>query len=234
MRTSLTVVGLAACLAITGCESPIPLPAPGAPGVAGTPAVDEGVLAVNLEPSDGLYTEGFDVTMRYYDAGGVEVGDVEWHETIPPNSGADEYYRHVHRQEVPAGAVTLRSWMRISPGGPIPPPTGAGCTTRVPVAENDQARVTLMFSNDPVTGDCAAIASATQQADDLLSMPRGLPAPGYVGLTLDQARAAALIRGWTVRVVAKDGDPYVVIEDYDPLRVDVVTEDGIVMAAARG
>jgi hypothetical protein len=235
MRTSLTVVGVVAGLALaTGCESPIPLPLPPRPPVVAGAGADEGTLAVNLEPTDGVFIEGFDVTLRYYDVGGVEVESVEWHETVPPNANAEQWYRHVHRQEVPAGAVTLKSWMRISPGGPIPPPSGPGCTTPVLVGADDQVRVTLLFTNDPQSGDCAALTSATREADDLLAMPRGLPAPGFVGLTQGQAQAAAAVRGWTTRVVARDGEAFFVTEDYIVQRVNLVMEQGIVVAAARG
>lgn len=233
MRTSLTVLGVAAGLVlITGCEPPVPPPQLPPPVVAG--ADEDGTLAVNLEPVDGVFTEGFDVTLRYFDAGGTKVGDVEWHTTVPANSGVDAYYKHVHLQQVPAGAVTLKSWMRISPGGPIPPASGPGCTTPLQVGEEDQARVTLLFANDPQSGDCAALTSATREADDLLSMPRGYPAPGFVGLTQPQASASAAARGWTIRIVARDGEPYFVTEDFNTLRVDLVMEQGIVVAAARG
>lgn len=224
MRTSLTVAGLAAALVLIGCE---PLVVTGA-------ATDEGVLAVDLEPVDGMPIEGFALSLRYLDAEGDEVGQVEWSETIPPDSTIEWYYRHVHEQRVPAGAVTLRSWMRVSAGGPLPPASGPGCTTPVTVGRDDRARVTVLFGPDPRSGECAAVAAATRRADELLAMPRGLPAPGFVGLDEHQATAAAAARGWTTRVVARDGDAHVITKDHIPTRVNLVIDQTKVTAAARG
>jgi hypothetical protein len=64
-------------------------------------------------------------------------------------------------------------------------------------------------------------------------MPRGLPAPGIVGLTPDEAEAAAADQGWTIRVVAQDGERFIVTEDYNTNRVNLVVQDGKVTAAAR-
>ena len=140
----------------------------------------------------------------------------------------------MHSEPVPAGPVRLVSFMRISPGGAIPPPEGPGCETTVDVADGDTARVTLLFQGDPNAPDgCAAVAAATAEADELLGMPRGLPAPGFVGLTVAEAEALATERGWTVRVVAEDGERFIVTEDYNTERVNLVVQAGTVTAAAR-
>lgn len=228
------MAGLAAGLVLTGCE-PAPTPLlPSSPPVVADEGAEEGVLAVDVERVEGVFIEGFALSLRYVDAEGNEVGRVEWSETIPPDSSIGWYYRHVHEQRVPAGAVTLRSWMRVSPGGPLPPASGPGCTTPVNVGSDDRARVTVLFAPDPETGDCAAVAAATRQADQLLAMPRGLPAPGFVGLDEAQATATAADRGWTTRVVARDGEPHPVTQDHTPTRVKLVIAQGIVVAAARG
>jgi hypothetical protein len=64
-------------------------------------------------------------------------------------------------------------------------------------------------------------------------MPGGLPAPGFVGLTEDEAIEAAASRGWTIRVLARDGESGIRTDDYQPERVNLVIEDGRVTAAAR-
>jgi hypothetical protein len=233
MRTSLTVAGLTVGLVLVGCD-PVPSPLPSSPPVVADEGADEGVLAVDLEPVDGVLIEGFALTLHYIDAEGNQVGEAEWSETVPPGSTIDDHYRHVHDQEVPAGAVTLRSWMRLSPGGPLPPASGPGCATPVNVGADDRARVTVLFGPDPHSGDCAAVAAATRQADQLLGMPRGLPAPGFVGLDEAEATTTASDRDWTTRVVARNGKPHPVTQDYVPTRVNLVIDQDVVLAAARG
>jgi hypothetical protein len=77
------------------------------------------------------------------------------------------------------------------------------------------------------------VAAASSDADRLLGMPGGLPAPGFVGLTEDEAIEAAASRGWTIRVLARDGEGGIRTDDYQPERVNLVIEDGRVTAAAR-
>jgi hypothetical protein len=208
-------------------------PAGGTGGTGGTGG--QGTLAVDLEPLDGVMVEGFDVTLRFYSPDDELVAEREWSKVAPSGGDVDAYSTYVHREPVPAGPVRLVSYMRISPGGAIPPPQEPGCETTVDVADGDTTRVTLLFDADPdVPGGCASIAAASAEADELLGMPRGLPAPGFVGLTTDEAEAEAASRGWTVRVVAQDGERFMVTEDYNTDRVDLVVEAGKVTAAARG
>jgi hypothetical protein len=54
-----------------------------------------------------------------------------------------------------------------------------------------------------------------------------------VGLTEDEAMDEAVARGWTVRVLARDGEGDARTDDYQPERVNLVLEDGRVTAAAR-
>jgi hypothetical protein len=205
-------------------------------GGGAAPSSGEGTLVVDLEPTEGVFVEGFDVTLQVYDADDEVIAEREWSE-IAAGAASDDpqgYYTYVHEEPVPAGPVRLVSFMRISPGGAIPPPQGPGCETTVDVADGDTARVTLLFQGDPNAADgCAAVAAATAEADEQLAMPRGLPAPGFVGLTVAEAEALATERGWTVRVVAEDGERFIVTEDYNTERVNLVVEAGTVTAAAR-
>jgi hypothetical protein len=195
----------------------------------------EGTLAIDLEPIDGVFIEGFDVTLRFHDAAGDLFAEREWSDAVTEagDTDIDAYYSYVLHETVPAGQVRLVTYMRISPGGAIPPPEGPGCDTTIDIAAGDTARVTLLFSPEDLSGGCAAVTSATATADESLGLPRGLPAPGFVGLTEDEATSQAAAHSWTVRVVARDGEGLVRTEDYNPERVNVVVEDGIVTAAAR-
>jgi hypothetical protein len=195
----------------------------------------EGTLAVDLEPVDGVFVEGFDVTLRFFGADDEMIAERDWSDVAAGGTDPQSYYTYVHQEQVPAGSVRLVSYMRISPGGAIPPPQEPGCETTVDVADGDTARITLLFQGDPTAPEgCAAVAAASAKADELLGMPRGLPAPGFVGLAAAEAEDAAADRGWTVRVVAEDGERFIVTEDYNTERVDLVIEAGKVTAAARG
>jgi hypothetical protein len=201
-------------------------------------AGSEATLAVDLERIEGMFVEGFDVTLRVYDAGGEMVAEREWSDDVEASgdTAIEAYYAHVLRQVVPAGPVRLVSFVRLSPGGPIPPPEGPGCETQLDVAPDDTARVTLLLQTVPADGPdaaCAAVTAATADADALLDVPHGWPAPGLVGRTEDEATAAADDQGWSVRVVARDGAAQVRTEDLREDRVNLVVEDGVVTAAAR-
>jgi hypothetical protein len=193
----------------------------------------QGSLAVDLEPVEGIFIEGFDVTLEFYDSGDNLLSERTWSESVSATGTAaasddvDPYYTHVLREPVPAGTVRLVTLVRIGleAGGPQ-------CETTVDVGEADVARVTLLFEPDE-RGACASVAAANADADHLLGMPRGLPAPGFVGLSEDQAMDEAAARGWTVRVLARDGAGEVRTDDYQPERVNLVLEDGRVTAAAR-
>lgn len=212
-------------------------------GEPGAAPPGDGTLVVDLEPVEAVFVEGFDVTLRVYGHTGDLLAEREWSEavaeggaTTDPGGGVDPYvdpyYMHVLREAVPAGTIRLVTFMRISPGGSIPPPEGPGCETTVEVGAADATRITLLFGEDE-RGACAAVASANAEADRLLGMPRGLPAPGFVGLTEGEADDEATARGWSVRVLARDGEGGVRTDDYQPERVNLVIEGGVVTAAAR-
>ena len=239
LLAALAVVGIAVgavLLARDSSDDETAADDPGSGGTAGE-APDAGgdaTLAVDLEPLEGVLVEGFDVTLQFYGPGHELIAEREWSDVAGDAAGPDGYYTYVLREPVPAGPVRLVSFMRISPGGAVPPPSGPGCETDVDVTPGDTARVTLLFQGDPeADGGCAALAAASAEADEQLGMPRGLPAPGIVGLTPDEAEAAAADQGWTVRVVAQDGERFIVTEDYNTNRVNLVVQDGKVTAAAR-
>ncbi len=199
-------------------------------------ASGEATLAVDLERIESVMVEGFDVTLKFYGPDDELISEKDWSEVVPDSGGdIDAFYEFRLDEPVPAGEVKLVSYMRISPGGAIPPPQEPGCETTVDIADGDTARITLLFQGDPeAEGGCAAVTSATAEADELLGHPRPLPAPGFVGLTTAEAESEATDRGWTTRVVAEDGEGFMVTEDYSEERVNLVVEDGIVLAAARG
>ncbi|MGH6691809.1 MAG: hypothetical protein ACREF4_14145, partial [Gammaproteobacteria bacterium] len=202
----------------------------------GEPALPagQGTLAVDVEPVEGAFVEGFDVTLQFY-SGDNLASERTWSQSVSATDtttaagDVDPYYTHVVTESVPAGAVRLVTLVRIGLS-----PEGPRCDTTVDIPEGDVARVTLLFEPDE-RGACASVAAANAEADERLGMPRGLPAPGFVGLTEDQAMDEAEARGWTVRVLARDGEGEgdARTDDYQAERVNLVLEDGRVTAAAR-
>jgi hypothetical protein len=194
---------------------------------------DQGTLAVDLEPVEGMFIEGFDGTLQFYDSGDNLLSERAWSESVTSTGTTaapgdiDPHYTHLLREPVPPGTVRLVTIMRIRLD-----PEGPRCETTVDVGEADVARVTLLFAPDE-RGACASVAAANAEADQLLGMPRGLPAPGFVGLSEVQAMDEAAARGWTVRVLARDGEGGARTDDYQPERVNLVLEDGRVVATAR-
>jgi hypothetical protein len=179
---------------------------------------DHGTLAIDLELVDGAPpVEGVTVALEVFDSRGELVAEPDWGES------ADGLLF----TPVPTGPMRLVS-VTSSP----PTPDGLRCETPVDVPEGDSVRVTLLVAEDE-SGACASVAAASSDADRLLGMPGGLPAPGFVGLTEDEAIEAAASRGWTIRVLARDGESGIRTDDYQPERVNLVIEDGRVTAAAR-
>jgi hypothetical protein len=74
------------------------------------------------------------------------------------------------------------------------------------------------------------VAAVSSDADRLLGMPGGLPAPGFVGLTEDQAVEWLRRGGGTIRVLARDGEGAARTDNYQPERVNLVIEGGRVTA----
>jgi hypothetical protein len=190
-----------------------------------------GTLAVDLEPIEGVIYEGFDVTLQFRQPSGEPLAERRWTESLgalgPTAAPGDilSQYGHVLRERVPAGTVRLVTVM--SDPAPLP-----ACVTTVEVAAGDTTRVTLLF-RDYERGACASVAATSAEADRLLGLSRGLPAPGLVGLAEDDALHEVAARGWAVRVVARDGETVARSDDHQPGRVDLVIESGRVSAAAR-
>lgn len=84
----------------------------------------------------------------------------------------------------------------------------------------------------PVTpGELGTVPSDSMLIDP---MPEPVPAAdaeaALLDLTEDEATAAATERGWTLRVVERDGESLAVTMDYSPTRVNVVITAGVVTA----
>ena len=186
--------------------------------VIGPLPAGHGTLTIDLEPVDGAPpVEGVTVALEVYDSRGELVAEPDWSKSA----------EGLLFTPVPAGRMRLVS-VTSSPSVP----DGLRCETPIEVPEGDSVRVTLLLAEDE-SGACASVAAVSSDADRLLGMPGGLPAPGFVGLAEDEAVEVAATRGWTIRVLARDGEGGARTDDYQAERVNLVIEDGRVTAAAR-
>lgn len=119
--------------------------------------------------------------------------------------------------DVPA-ATTLADGEDIE-SGTENPVTTAVMTPGETIDENDEMSETLV--------GCPEIP------DSSVSLENPIPdasAAQLVGLTEAVAATCAESEGWSVRVVAKDGEDYMVTADYRADRVNLTIMDGIVTA----
>ena len=76
----------------------------------------------------------------------------------------------------------------------------------------------------------STVAPEESVAPDMTLVDQALAADTLVGLTLDEATAAADANGWTVRVSTLDGEPQILTMDLRTDRVNVSVADGVVIA----
>jgi hypothetical protein len=123
---------------------------------------ETGTITVQLEPTEGIFIEGFAIGLRFTDADGEEVKALTWDDFVAeldPESNPDIYYEAVLEQEVPAGTVTVGTDVNIGIGpGPEPPDLEADpmpCELEVEVPAGETVAVEVSF--DDATEDCLRI-----------------------------------------------------------------------------
>ena len=123
---------------------------------------ETGTITVQLEPTQGIFVEGFAVGLRFTDADGNELKAITWEDVVAeldPASNPNIYYEAVYEQEVPAGTTTVGTDVNIGIGpGPEPPdlladPMPCELEVEVPAGET----VALEVSFDDSTADCLRI-----------------------------------------------------------------------------
>jgi len=146
-----------------GDDSSVDTTAPAADdGEGGGDGGGTGTITVQLEPTQGIFIEGFAVGLRFTDADGEEVKALTWDDFVAeldPASNPNIYYEAVLEQEVPAGTVTVGTDVNIGIGpGPEPPDLEADpmpCELEVEVPAGET--VALEVSFDDAIEDCLRI-----------------------------------------------------------------------------
>lgn len=96
------------------------------------------------------------------------------------------------------------------------------------------ALITACGSNGSSTGDGSS-DDRNASPGPSLQLRDGVPViAALVGLSEAEAEAEAEANGWTVRVVERDGEEYMVTMDYSDSRVNLTIEGGVVTNAAVG
>lgn len=121
------------------------------PQVAAADDTSDGTATVEvaLEPTESVFVEGFELTLRFETGDDTELETVDWSSFVQAADTTDirAFYDSVLPQEVPAGTVRVVSTMEIGmSGGPMDP-----CTTELDLAPGETARVTIAFD-----GTCRA------------------------------------------------------------------------------
>lgn len=124
---------------------------------------EQGTIAVQLEPTESIFIEGFEVGLRFDDpASGDELDRVLWSEfvaSLPPSDDPDVFHDSVLEQAVPAGNVRIGVDVNIGIGpGPEPPDLDAAslpCELDVEVPEGETVTVEVAF--DDAIDDCLKV-----------------------------------------------------------------------------
>lgn len=175
-----------------------------------------------------------------FDAGAYDLGSYGL-EVVTGAAGVDE------DEFSTAFAVADRIGIRVTSGW-LDPEEGTGT---IEVVDATPEQVAAWEEQVPVADQVclvraprsAACVDAEQRSDDRPDVPpietdepltpdqADRVTAGYVGLTLDDARARAAREGRAARVVVEDGVERGREDDFDPHRVNLTTCDGVVTAA---
>lgn len=88
---------------------------------AETDPTGEGLVAIQLEPVDGYFIEGFEIGLRIETAAGDPIVSTLWTsfvDSLPGEATIDAYYDSVLEQPVPAGEVVVLATANIGAGPP--------------------------------------------------------------------------------------------------------------------
>lgn len=163
----LVLFSLAVGLLVASCGASATV-AGGGPSTTGESAPDSdtapiagGVLQVRLEEVQGIFTEGFEVGLRFEDSDGNTLGTVQWTDWVAGSNpeSPEAYYTSVYEQPVPAGTVVVMASSNIGIGPAPEKPDVNGdlrCGLEVEVPAGGTSLVEVSFDG---TADCLSQVS---------------------------------------------------------------------------
>jgi hypothetical protein len=120
----------------------------------GGSAGGEATVHVELEETDQLFIEGFNVIVTFVDGDGEELSTHDWNQdVVGPGAEPDEYYDATLTEQVPAGRIDVVTTMNIGMSEP-----GEPCTTHLDLEVGADATVTVFFI--PQGANCAEVTGA--------------------------------------------------------------------------
>ena len=118
------------------------------------PAVaDSGTINVRLEEIDVIFSEGFEVGLRFETPDGEVLASTLWSDFVAAqgDAGPNAFYDSVLEQAVPAGDVVVFGTVNVGIGPPPEVPdldSDLGCRLPVNVPVDGSVGVTVLFSGD--------------------------------------------------------------------------------------
>ena len=160
MITKLLLTIAALVLLLTGCSAE----GDGTTGPSDTSAnaregTAAGTVSVRLETVQGIFTEGFEVGLRFEDGDGKVIDATLWSAFVESQvePAARDYYGSVYELTVPAGrvAVLASANIGIGPGPEIPDIEGnLRCRLDLDIGEGEHVAVEVAFTGN---SDCLSL-----------------------------------------------------------------------------
>lgn len=122
-------------------------------GASGSPAPAEtGTIAVNIEPVEGFFIEGFEVGIRFETPDGTPISSTLWSDFVTSQGDPEleDFYTSVLEETVPAGEVIVIGEANVGIGpGPVTPDIDGEMRCRLPVTvpANGTVAVEVTFSD---------------------------------------------------------------------------------------
>ena len=109
-----------------------------------------GIVNVGLAPVEGFFIEGFEVGLRFETSDGEVIDAMLWNDIVRSLDApsVDDYYQHVHSQQVPAGEIVVLATVSIGAGPPPVVPDLRGpmqCQLAVEVPADGEVDVEVAF-----------------------------------------------------------------------------------------
>ena len=124
------------------------------------PVPRPGVVAVRLEPVEGIFVKGFEAGIRFETGDGEMIAATLWGDAVRSSvvePAPEDFYRHVVEQEVPSGEVIVLAQANVGIGPPpeVPNLDDLGCRLAVQVPPGGRVEVELTFAGPP---DCLRLS----------------------------------------------------------------------------
>ena len=152
-NTGLIISAAIVSLAVASCGGGETLNTQPSDGPQDTsPQAEAGTITVNIEEVQGIFTEGFEIGLRFETPEGTVIDSVLWSDYITSLDNGD-FYKSTLVQSVPAGTVNIIGEANIGIGPPPETPDIDGemrCRLTVDVPSNGNVAIEVTFSDPDI------------------------------------------------------------------------------------